>query len=205
MAAALFAACGLVVAEVDTAMSDPKNTTDAVSATNQPDANADTSAGQTEALGFYALTTHTLQGESASLSQFRGQVALVVNVASKCGHTPQYAGLEALQKELSGKGFTVLGFPSNDFGGQEPGTPEQILEFCSSTYGVTFPMFEKMPVKGENKSEIYRFLTQHFDEPNWNFTKYLIAKDGAVLARFAPGTAPDDAELRKEIEAALAG
>ena len=202
-AATQLVACGRLAAEVENSMSDPKNAGDAVSAANRArGANVGTKVG---ARGFYALATNTLEGVPAELSQFQGQVALVVNVASHCGKTPQYAGLEALQKELAGRGFTVLGFPSNDFGGQEPGSAEEIREFCSSTYGVSFPLFEKMPVRGETKSGIYRFLTQGFEEPNWNFTKYLIAQDGTVLDRFGPETAPEDPELREKIEAALAG
>jgi len=151
----------------------------------------------------YELSTASLVGEPVELSAYRGKVSLVVNVASKCGLTPQYEGLEALHKELAERGFTVLGFPSNDFMGQEPGTPEEILTFCSENYGVTFPLFEKMSVKGEAQSEIYRFLTRDLEEPTWNFTKYLVDRDGQVLYRFAPRTAPDDEEMRARIEAAL--
>ena len=152
----------------------------------------------------YALRSHTLTGEPIDLEQFRGQVALVVNVASKCGLTPQYAGLEKLHAELKDRGFTVLGFPSNDFLNQEPGTPEQILEFCSSTYGVSFPMFEKVVVKGGEKGPVFAFLSRDLEEPTWNFTKYLVDRQGRVLYRFAPRTVPDDADLRARIETALA-
>lgn len=153
----------------------------------------------------YSFQVRTLEGQPSDLSTFRGKVALVVNVASRCGLTPQYEGLEALHKEFQGRGFTVLGFPSNDFLGQEPGTPEEIREFCSANYGVTFPLFEKMHVKGKKKSPVYQFLTRDHDEPSWNFTKYLIGADGRVIARFDPRTKPDDAELRRQIEAALGG
>lgn len=152
----------------------------------------------------WEFSTRTLEGEPVSLAAYRGKVALVVNVASKCGLTPQYEGLEKLHEELAPSGFTVLGFPSNDFGAQEPGTAEQIRTFCSATYGVTFPMFEKRPVKGGAKDEVFRFLTQELEEPTWNFTKYLVAKDGRVRARFAPKTPPDDPELRAAIRQALA-
>ena len=152
----------------------------------------------------WGLSTRTLEGEPADLAQYRGKVALVVNVASKCGMTPQYEGLEKLHEELAPRGFTVLGFPSNDFGGQEPGTAEEIRSFCSSTYGVTFPMFEKRVAKGEGKDGIYRFLTAELEEPTWNFTKYLVGKDGRVVARFAPQTKPGDDELVAAIEEALA-
>ena len=160
-------------------------------------------SAESAAESFYALHTRTLLGEPVALDAFAGHVTLVVNVASKCGLTPQYAELEKLHAELKDRGFSVLGFPSNDFRNQEPGTPEQILEFCSSTYGVTFPMFEKVVVTGEQKSEIYQFLARELEEPTWNFTKYLVDKRGRVLYRFAPRTLPSDTELREKIEAAL--
>jgi glutathione peroxidase len=148
--------------------------------------------------------THTLAGEATSLEPWQGQVALVVNVASKCGLTPQYKGLEALYRELKDQGFVVLAFPSNDFMGQEPGTPAEIQSFCDTNYQVTFPLFEKMAVKGEDKSGLYAFLTAGgLEEPSWNFTKYLVNRQGEVVARFAPRTTPDDPELRKAIATAL--
>lgn len=167
---------------------------------------AQASSGQIEpdVESLYALSSRTLTGEPIELKQFEGQVALVVNVASKCGLTPQYAGLEQLHDELKDRGFTVLGFPSNDFLNQEPGTAEQILEFCSSTYGVSFPMFEKAVVKGDAKSPVYQLLTRDLEEPTWNFTKYLVDRQGRVLYRFAPRTEPNDPALREKIEAALA-
>lgn len=150
--------------------------------------------------------THTLAGAATSLEPWQGQVALVVNVASKCGLTPQYKGLEALYRELKDQGFVVLAFPSNDFMGQEPGTPAEIQSFCETNYQVTFPLFEKMAVKGENKSPLYSFLTAGgLEEPSWNFTKYLVNRDGQVIARFAPRTAPDDPQLREAIAKALDG
>ncbi len=152
------------------------------------------------------FSVHTLEGAPAGLSDYQGQVALVVNVASKCGLTPQYKGLEALFRSRKDQGFVVLAFPSNDFMGQEPGTAEEIRFFCTENYDVTFPMFEKMKVKGEGKSEIYGFLTAGgLEDPSWNFTKFLVGKDGQVIARFAPKTAPDDAELTAAIDKALAG
>ena len=152
------------------------------------------------------LESRTLEGEAVSLGDWQGKVALVVNVASKCGLTPQYEGLVKLHEELAAEGFVVLGFPSNDFLGQEPGTPEQIRTFCSTNYGVAFPLFEKVVVKGEGKSEVYRFLTTGgLEEPTWNFTKYLVGRDGRVIARFAPKTTPDDAGLREAVLDALAG
>jgi len=158
-----------------------------------------------EATSFYELQTRTLEGEAVSLADYRGAVSLVVNVASKCGLTPQYEGLEALHREFSERGFVVLGFPSNDFMNQEPGTPEQIRAFCSETYGVSFPMFEKVHVKGDAQGMVYRHLTRDLEEPTWNFTKYLVDREGRVLYRFPPRTAPDDPDLRARIEAALAG
>ncbi len=148
--------------------------------------------------------TRTLAGDSTSLEPWQGQVALVVNVASKCGLTPQYEGLEELYRELKPQGFVILAFPSNDFMGQEPGTPEEIRTFCDTNYHVSFPLFEKLPVKGEGKSELYRFLTAGgLEEPTWNFTKYLVNRSGEVVARFAPRTKPDDADLRQAIATEL--
>lgn len=153
---------------------------------------------------FYELETKTLEGAAAPLSTYAGKVSLVVNTASKCGKTPQYEGLEALYQELKDQGFTILGFPSNDFMGQEPGTAKEIREFCTLKYKVTFPMFEKVRVKGGEKSPLYAYLSAKHPEPSWNFAKYLIGKDGQVVAAFSPGTLPDSAELRKAITEALA-
>ncbi len=147
----------------------------------------------------------TLEGEPAPLSAYRGQVVLVVNVASKCGLTPQYAGLEALHGAKQDAGLAVLAFPSNDFMGQEPGTPAEIREFCTSNYAVTFPLFAKTRVKGDDKDALYTWLTSGgLEEPTWNFTKYLVGRDGKVRARFGPRTKPDDPELAAAIDAALA-
>jgi glutathione peroxidase len=152
------------------------------------------------------LNTRTLEGEELALATYDGQVALVVNVASKCGLTPQYAGLEQLYDEFKEAGFVILGFPSNDFMGQEPGSAEEIRTFCSTEYGVSFPLMEKVKVKGGDRGEIYRWLTSGgLEEPSWNFTKYLIGRDGRIIARFGPRTAPDAPELRTAIEAALGG
>jgi glutathione peroxidase len=175
-----------------------------------------------------AIPLKTIDGRDASLADYAGKVLLVVNVASKCGLTPQYDGLEALHEKLEGKGFSVLGFPANDFGGQEPGSNEEIAEFCRTNFSVKFPMFEKITVSGPDKHPLYAALdsaqpekqgdAETFRErlrgfgmtPNpdpevlWNFEKFVIAKDGTVAARFAPTTAPDDAELAAVIEAELA-
>ncbi len=151
------------------------------------------------------LQTQTLAGEPIGLDTWRGQVALVVNVASKCGLTPQYKGFESLYREFSAAGFVVIGYPCNDFLGQEPGTPEEIREFCSAEYDITFPLMHKVTLKGDDMYHVYRFLTQSgLDAPSWNFTKYLVGRDGAVVARFGPKTKADDAELRAAIEKALA-
>ncbi len=161
-------------------------------------------AGDSEG-SFWDLETRTLAGEPVALGDWAGKVVLVVNVASKCGLTPQYEGLQAMHEELAGEDFAILAFPSNDFLGQEPGTPEEIRTFCSTNYGVEFPLFEKVVVKGEAKSEVYGFLTAGgLDEPSWNFTKYLVGRDGKVIARYAPKTAPDDPELRAAIAKAVA-
>lgn len=153
----------------------------------------------------HAFRTTTLEGQPADLSAWKGQVVLVVNTASECGLTPQYAGLEALHKELAARGFSVLGFPCNDFGGQEPGTPAQIREFCSSKYEVSFPLFAKVQTKaGAGQSPIYAWLGEKTGQlPRWNFGKYLIGKDGQVLAVFDSKVPPEDAALRAAIEKAL--
>lgn len=153
---------------------------------------------------FYSLKTKTLQGKPADLSQYKGKVTLVVNVASQCGFTPQYAGLEKLHEDMKGKSFEVLGFPSNDFGAQEPGSPEEIATFCKKNYGVTFPLFEKVVTKaGPDQSPIYTFLGQGGSLPAWNFSKYLVGKDGKVVQFFPSKVAPDSEELRAAIDKAL--
>ena len=152
----------------------------------------------------YELKTITLQGTPADLSAYRGKVTLVVNTASECGYTPQYEGLERLHRELSGKGFAVLGFPSNDFGGQEPGSAQQIAEFCRKNYGVTFPMFAKVSTRpGPDQSPIYAFLGTSGLLPQWNFHKYVVGKNGKVVAVFPSSTTPDSRQLRAAIDKAL--
>jgi len=158
----------------------------------------------------YDFTLNSIDGQPVSLSQFKGKVVLIVNVASRCGYTPQYAGLEALYRKYKDRGFVVLGFPANNFMGQEPGTNEEIKEFCSRTYNVTFPMFAKISVKGSDKAPLYQFLTDKKANPStggeigWNFTKFLAGKDGRVIARFNSSVKPDSAEVIQAIEAALA-
>ncbi|WP_327717674.1 glutathione peroxidase [Streptomyces sp. NBC_00490] len=158
-----------------------------------------------------AVDIDTLQGGSADLSQYAGQAVLVVNVASKCGLTPQYNGLEKLQERYAERGFTVLGVPCNQFLGQEPGSAEEIAEFCSATYGVTFPLTEKVEVNGEGRHPLYERLVGfadaegHTGDIRWNFEKFLIGRDGTVVARFSPQTEPESDELVAAVEAQLAG
>ena len=153
----------------------------------------------------YELKVNSLDGKPVDLTQYKGHVVLVVNVASKCGFTPQYAGLEKLYLDYKDKGFFVLGFPSNDFGHQEPGTPDEIATFCSTKYSVTFPMFEKVVAKGDGQSPVYQFLTTGFPAPTWNFCKYLVDPNGKVLKEFPSKVKPDDKELTDAIDAALKG
>ncbi len=157
-----------------------------------------------------SLPVTTLQGNDTTFGDLTGdKVSLVVNVASKCGLTPQYTKLEALQRELSGKAFTVVGFPCNQFGAQEPGTAAEIETFCSTTYGVTFPMTSKIDVNGEDRDPLYQMLTETADaegnagDIQWNFEKFVIGRDGAVLGRFRPLVEPDDPALRSCIDSAL--
>jgi len=151
-----------------------------------------------------------LTGVNDLLSSLKGSVTLVVNVASKCGLTPQYTALEALQKEFATQGFTVLGVPCNQFGAQEPGSASEIETFCSTNYGVTFPMSEKVEVNGADRHALYQTLTQvtdgegHSGDIRWNFEKFLVSRDGAVVSRFKPQTTPDSAEVMAAIKDQLA-
>ena len=156
----------------------------------------------------YDMTT--LGGETVSLSKYQGNVVLMVNVASECGLTPQYEQLQALHKKYSGQGLAVLGFPCNQFGGQEPGSAEEIKQFCSQNYGVEFDMFSKVDVNGEGACDLYKYLTQLDTQPKgagdigWNFEKFLIGRDGNVVSRFGPQTTPDAPEVIEAVESALA-
>ncbi|MCX5169671.1 glutathione peroxidase [Streptomyces antibioticus] len=158
-----------------------------------------------------AVEIGALKGGSAELAQYAGRAVLIVNVASKCGLTPQYTGLEKLQERYAAQGFTVLGVPCNQFLGQEPGTAEEIAEFCSATYGVTFPLTEKVEVNGDARHALYERLVGfadaegHTGDIRWNFEKFLIGRDGAVVARFSPQTEPESAEIVAAVEAQLAG
>jgi len=160
-------------------------------------------------MSIYDHPVQALGGGEADLHDHQGEVALIVNVASKCGLTPQYAGLEHLQATYGDRGFTVLGFPCNQFMGQEPGTSEEIQTFCSTTYGVTFPMFEKIDVNGEDRHPLYAELTQVPDTEGeagdvaWNFEKFLVAPGGEVVARFRPTVEPESPEVVAAIEANL--
>ena len=155
----------------------------------------------------YDFTIDTIDGTAKPLTDFRGKVLLVVNVASECGYTPQYQGLQKLHAGYEARGFSVVGFPSNDFGGQEPGSNKEIKEFCSTKFHVTFPMFAKIPVKGPAKHPLYAMLVQTAPagEVKWNFNKFLIGKDGKVLARFDSNVTPESPELAAAVEKALGG
>ena len=156
----------------------------------------------------YDYKIKTLEGKPASLADYKGKVILLVNVASKCGYTPQYKALEALQEKYASKGFTVLGVPCNDFGAQEPGSSEEIRKFCTENYNVTFPLTEKVHVKGAEQHPLYARLTRPGAEfpgdIKWNFSKFLIGRDGKVLKRFESPVKPDSKEMAEAIESALA-
>lgn len=156
---------------------------------------------------FYDFKMKDIDGKDVPLSEYKGKVVLVVNVASKCGNTPQYDALEKLYKEKKDAGLVVLGFPANQFGGQEPGTNSEIKEFCSLTYGVNFPMFSKIVVKGEGIDPLYTWLIANaprHEDIEWNFAKFLVDRDGNVIARFDPKMKPDNEEITAAIEKALA-
>lgn len=157
-------------------------------------------------MNVYSVPVKTLEGESSNLDRYAGKVTLVVNVASYCGNTPQYSGLEALQERYQSRGFSVLGFPSNDFGQQEPGSAKEIREFCSTKYKVTFPLFEKVQTKrGDGQSPLYAKLGEAAGQlPTWNFAKYLVGRDGRVIEYFDPRTKPDDPKLVAAIDKAVA-
>ena len=156
----------------------------------------------------YDFSVKNIRGETVKMSKYKGKPLLIVNTASQCGFTPQYKGLEALYKKYSDRGFAVLGFPSNQFGQQEPGPDTEIAEFCEMNFGVTFPMFSKVDVNGPTAHPLYKYLTSEkkgllgSEGIKWNFTKFLIGKNGAVIDRYAPTTKPE--ELEKDIERALA-
>jgi len=158
-------------------------------------------SSQSEARGAYALdfTMNRIDGTSEALEKYKGKVVLIVNVASQCGLTPQYAQLEELYEQKKDDGLVILGFPANNFGGQEPGSNDEIHEFCTGNFGVTFPMFEKISVKGEDKHPLYKLLSTQPEplggEPTWNFTKYLVDRSGHVVAHFDPRITPTDPQI----------
>ena len=156
----------------------------------------------------YDFTLPSIDGQDAPLSQFKGKVLLLVNVASKCGYTPQYAGLESLYEKYKDQGLVVIGFPANNFGAQEPGTNAEIKTFCTRNYKVSFPMYAKVSVKGDDKTPLYHYLTEEANsgtngEIGWNFTKFLVDRGGNVVARFESKIKPDDAGLVQAVEKAL--
>jgi len=162
-----------------------------------------------EAAAIYDFTMKTIDGKEIPLSRYEGKVLLLVNVASECGNTPQYADLEALYRKYRDRGFMILAFPANNFGAQEPGTDEEIKEFCTTTYGVTFDLFSKISVKGDDRHPLYRFITSEESNPGfggevkWNFQKYLVSRAGKIVGKFQPKLNPQSEELTKAIEAAL--
>ena len=155
----------------------------------------------------YDFTVPDIDGKMVKLSKYKGKVLVIVNVASKCGLTPQYKGLESMYRDLKSKGVVLIGFPANNFAGQEPGTNADIKQFCSATYDVTFPIMSKISVKGEDQAPIYKWLIENSgrkDDIEWNFAKFVIGKDGKVFKRFSPQTVPSAPELKEAVEAALA-
>ena len=166
-------------------------------------------AASSATAGILDQTVETIDGDTISLERYRGEVLLIVNVASRCGNTPQYEGLQSLFDTYRERGLRVLGFPANNFGAQEPGTDEEIKEFCTATYGVTFDMFSKISVAGDDQHPLYAFLTSEEENPGfggeitWNFTKFLVGRDGTVVARFAPKVKPLSEEVITALEKAL--
>lgn len=158
----------------------------------------------------FDYTLSTIDGQPAPLSAYKGKVVMLVNVASRCGFTPQYTALEAIYEKYKDRGFVIVGIPANNFGAQEPGTNQEIKTFCQSKYNVTFPMMSKVSVKGDDKTPLYQYLTDKSANPKmggeiqWNFTKFLVGPDGQVIARFEPKVTPDSPEVTSAIESALA-
>ena len=167
-------------------------------------------AAAAHAASIYDFTMKSIDGQPVSLKTYSGKVVLLVNVASRCGFTPQYAGLEALYEKYKDRGLVIVGIPANDFGSQEPGTNEEIKKFCSSKYNVSFPMMAKVSVLGDDKTPLYQFLTDKSTNPQiggdikWNFTKFLFDRQGKPVARFEPNVTPDSAEVQTAVESALA-
>jgi glutathione peroxidase len=158
--------------------------------------------------GVYSFTLNSIDGKPAPLADYKGKVVLIVNVASQCGYTPQYSALEAIYEKYKDQGFVILGFPANNFGAQEPGTNEEIKTFCTRKYSVTFPMYSKISVKGADQAPLYAYLTKETGagisgEIKWNFTKFLVDRDGKVIQRFEPAVTPDSKEVTEAIEKQL--
>ena len=158
--------------------------------------------------GVYSFTLNSIDGKPAPLADYKGKVVLLVNVASQCGYTPQYSALEAIYEKYKDQGFVILGFPANNFGAQEPGTNEEIKTFCTRKYSVTFPMYSKISVKGDDQAPLYAYLTKETGagiagEIKWNFTKFLVDRDGKVIQRFEPAVTPDSKEVTAAIEKQL--
>ncbi len=168
-----------------------------------------TAASMLAASSIYEFTLNSITGQPVPLAQYKGKVVMLVNVASKCGYTPQYKGLEALYRKYEAKGLVILGFPANNFMSQEPGSNAEIQAFCSRTYNVTFPMFSKISVKGSDQAPLYQYLTDKKTNPEtggdigWNFTKFVVDRDGKIVARFDSKVEPESAEVTKAIESAL--
>ncbi len=156
------------------------------------------------AMSVHEFTMKSIDGKPASMADYKGKVLLIVNVASQCGFTPQYTGLEALYEKYKAQGLVLIGVPANNFGGQEPGSDEEIKTFCTRKYSVTFPMMSKVSVKGDDKTPLYQYLTNSTSEVKWNFTKFLVGKDGKVIQKFDSPVKPDASELTSAIEKALA-
>jgi glutathione peroxidase len=170
-------------------------------------AGAQNKAGSVKVPAALNFTMNSIDGKAVDLTRYQGQVVLIVNVASQCGYTPQYAGLEELHKKYSAKGLRILGFPSNDFGEQEPGSDSEIAQFCKQNYGVEFDMFSKIVVKGAGQAPLYKYLTTHPKFPgqvDWNFEKFLIGRNGEVIGRFKSEVEPASSRMTGPIEAALA-
>lgn len=196
-------------AKADAATDEPAKTEKpADSAAEPPPAETDEPMNDSATGVVVDHTVKDIEGNDVNLADYRGKAMLIVNTASECGYTPQYAGLQKLYADYKDKGLVVIGFPSNDFGAQEPGTPEEISSFVDTEYGIEFPMMDKVVVKGESKADLYKDLTENTPEGisgdvPWNFTKFLVDTDGKVVARFEPAVEPDADELKKAIEKVL--
>ncbi len=195
----------VLVAVVSACNTNPPPTKDTQVAATAPSSATPAASGKPTTASVHDFTLDTIDGAPRSLGDFKGKVLLLVNTASECGYTPQYQGLQKLHATYEARGFSVIGFPSNDFGGQEPGSNQDIKAFCSTKFGVTFPMFAKIPVKGPAKHPLYAMLVQTppAGEVKWNFNKFLVGKDGKVIARFDSDVTPESPALTQAIDKAL--